>query len=264
MLVIGERINTSRKQIAQGVSSKDAAFIQNEAKTQVTAGADYIDVNAGTFAGEEVKHLQWIIEIVQEIVDLPLCIDSPNPAVIKSLIPLVKKTPMINSITLEASRLEGILPLVAEYGAKVIALCQSGDYIAHTAEAKVQMAEQFIEKVRVAGIPLDNLYIDPLVYPLATHEMSPLATLNAIEQIMKRFPGVHTICGIANVSYGLPKRKLINRTFLTAAIVRGLDSAILDPTDKQLIGALKAAIVIAGKDECCLQYITAFREGRLE
>ena len=94
-------------------SSRNAAFIQNEAKTQAMAGADYLDVNAGTFVGEEAKHLQWIIETVQEVVDLPLCIDSPDPAVIKAMIPLVKKTPMINSITLEPSRLEGILPLVA-------------------------------------------------------------------------------------------------------------------------------------------------------
>lgn len=264
MLLVGERINSSRKSIAEAISSRNAGFIQNEAKAQALAGADYIDVNAGTFMVEEAKHLQWVIETVQEVIDLPLCIDSPNPTVIETMIPLVKKTPMINSITLEPSRLEGALPLIAEYKMKVIALCQSEDYIAHTAEAKVQMAEQFIEKVRVAGIPLDNLYIDPLVYPLATNEMSALATLNAIEQIVKQFPEVHTICGITNVSYGLPNRKLVNRTFLVAAIVRGLDSAILDPTDKQLIGALKAALVVAGKDEFCLQYITAFRAGRFK
>ena len=128
----------------------------------------------------------------------------------------------------------------------------------------MEMAGQLVEKVKAAGIPLDDLYIDPLVYPLATNDQSALATLNAIEQIMKQFPGVHTTCGLTNVSYGLPNRKLVNRTFLVAAIARGLDSAILDPTDKQLFGALKAALMIASRDEFCMQYITGFREGRFE
>jgi 5-methyltetrahydrofolate--homocysteine methyltransferase len=263
MLIIGERINASRKPIAEAIASRNAAFIQNEAKAQATAGADYLDVNAGTFVGEEAKHLQWIIETVQEIVDVPLCIDSPDPSVIKAMIPLTRKTPMINSITLEPSRLGGLLPLIAEHKTKVIGLCQSGDSIAETAEAKVKMAGQLIERVKGASIPLDNLYIDPLVYPLATNDKSALATLDAIEQIMTKFPGVHTTCGLTNVSYGLPNRRLVNRTFLVAAIARGLDSAILDPTDKELFGALKAALTVSGRDEFCMGYISAFREGKL-
>ena len=264
MLIIGERINASRKPIAEAIASRNAAFIQNEAKAQAMAGADYLDVNAGTFVGEEIKHLQWIIETVQKVVDLPLCIDSPDPSVIKTMVPLVKKTPMINSITLEPSRLGGILPLVVEHKTKVIGLCQSGDSVADTVEAKVQMAGQLVERVKAAGIPLGDLYIDPLVYPLGTNDQSALATLDAIEQIMMQFPGVHTTCGLTNVSYGLPNRKLVNRTFLVAAIDHGLDSAILDPTDKELFGALKAALMVAGKDEFCMGYISAFREGRFE
>ena len=263
MLIVGERINASRKPVAEAIASRNAALIQNEAKAQANAGADYLDVNAGTFVGEEAQHLQWVIETVQEVVDLPLCIDSPDPSVIKAMIPSTRKTPMINSITLEPSRLEGLLPLIAEHKTKVIGLCQSADSIADTAEAKVEMAEQLIEKMRAASIPPENLYIDPLVYPLATNDRSSLATLNAIEQIMTQFPGVHTICGLTNVSYGLPNRKLVNRTFLVAAIARGLDSAILDPTDKELFGALKAAQMISGKDEFCMGYIDAFREGKI-
>jgi 5-methyltetrahydrofolate--homocysteine methyltransferase len=262
MLIIGERINASRKSIAEAISSRDVAFIQKEAKAQAMAGAEYLDVNAGTFLGEEAECLRWVIEAVQEVTDLPLSLDSPDPSVIKAVIPLVKKTPMINSITLESHRLEELLPLVAEHKTKVIALCQSGDAIAETTEAKVQMAAQLVERAKLAGVPLDDLYIDPLVYPLATNDQSARATLGAIEEIMRRFPGIHTTCGLTNVSYGLPDRKLVNRTFLAAAIVRGLDSAILDPTDKQLSGALKAALMIAGKDEFCMHYITGFREGR--
>lgn len=264
MLIIAERINASRKSIAQAISSHDVTFIQDEAKAQDQAGADYIDVNAGTFVGEETQILKWVVDAVQQVTEKPLCIDSPDPAVIKELVPLVKKTPMVNSITLEPERLQGILPLVAEYQTKIIALCQSGDAMAETADEKLEMAEQLVEKVTAAGVPLDDLYIDPLVYPLSTNPKSAVATLQAIRQIMEKFPGIHTTCGLTNVSYGLPCRKLINRTFLIAAISSGLDSAILDPTDSQLYSTLKAALAVNGKDDFCMNFITAFREGRLE
>ena len=264
MLIIAERINASRKYVAQAISSENTAFIQDEAKAQDQAGADYIDVNAGTFVGEEADKLKWVIEAVQAVTEKPLCIDSPDPEVIKAMIPLVNKTPMINSITLEPERLEGILPIVAEHKTKVIALCQSEDAMADTADDKLKMAGQLVKRAQDADIPLDNLYIDPLAYPLATNTQSAVATLDAIERIMKSFPGVHTTCGLTNVSHGLPSRKLINRTFLVAAITRGLDSAIMDPTDKQLYASLKAALSINGKDDFCMEYITVFREGRLE
>ena len=264
MLIIAERINASRKTIAQAISSENVEFIQNEAKAQENAGADYIDVNAGTFVGEEIERLKWVIDAVQEVTELPLCIDSPDPEVIKAMVPLAKKTPLINSITLEPGRLEGILPIVAENKTRVIGLCQSEDSMAETADDKVSMAEQLVQKVTGAGISIENLYIDPLVYPLSTNPLSAAATLDAIERIMKEFPGVHTTCGLTNVSYGLPARKLINRTFLVSAVTRGLDSAILDPTDKQLYATLKTANAVVGKDDFCMEFITAFREGRIE
>lgn len=264
MIIIAERINASRKDIARAIKTGDVAFIQNEASTQELAGADYIDVNAGAFVGEEIEKLKWVIEVVQNVTDKPLCIDSPDPEVIRAVIPLVKNTPMINSITLEPERLAGILPVAAEKKAKLVALCQSEDVMAETAADKLRLAERLTEKVTGEGIPLNDLYIDPLVYPLSTNPKSATETIGAIRQIMKAFPGVHTTCGLTNVSYGLPCRRLINRSFLVAAVAGGLDSAILDPTDKQLYAALRAASVVTGKDDFCIKYITAFREGKLE
>jgi 5-methyltetrahydrofolate--homocysteine methyltransferase len=264
MLIIGERINSSRKQIAEAISSRNAEFIQNEAKAQAAAGADYIDVNAGSFVDTEAEHLKWVIEVVQDATDRPLCIDSPDPEVIKAVLPMAQKPPMINSITLEPERLEGILPLVAEHKTKVIALCQTEDSMAETTEQKVEIAGRLVEKVTAEGVSLVDLYIDPLVYPISTNTESGPATLEAIAKIMNQFPGVHTTCGLTNISYGLPNRKLVNRAFLVAAIARGLDSAIIDPTDKGLYGALRAALMVIGKDEFCMQYVTAFREGNLE
>lgn len=263
MLIVGERINSSRKRIAEAIASRDRDFIQGEAKAQAEAGAHYIDVNAGAFIGEEAEYLKWTMEAVQEVCDLPLCLDSPDAEVIQQVLPLARATPMVNSITLEPARLEGILPLVAALKAKVVGLCQSEEVMADSAAAKVELAGRLVEKVKLAGIPLDDLYLDPLVYPLGTDTRSAMATLDAIALIMQEFPGVHTICGLTNVSHGLPSRKLINRTFLIAAIIRGLDGAILDPTDKELYGALRAAVAVAGRDEYCMEYIQAFRAGRL-
>lgn len=264
MLIIAERINTSRKYISQAISSENTMFIQDEARAQDLAGADYIDVNAGTFVDEEAEKLKWVINAVQEVTDKPLCIDSPDPEVIKAMVPLADKIPMINSITLEEERLEGILPVVAEHKAKVIALCQSEESMAETFEDKVIIAEKLVERVTAAGIPLTDLYIDPLVYPLSTNPLSAVATLSAIKKIMELFPGVHTTCGLTNVSYGLPARKIVNRAFLVSAISHGLDSAIMDPTDRNLYSALQAALVVNGRDDYCMNFITAFREGKIE
>ena len=263
MLIVAERINSSRKAIAEAVLSSDAEAIRREAQHQADAGADYIDVNAGTFIREELERLKWIVEVVQDAVSLPLCIDSPDPMVIGGILPLLKKPPMINSITLEPSRLDPILPLAVAHKASVIALCQSSGGMAETAEQKLRMAHELVEKAEQAGIPREYLHVDPLVYPVATSPLSAVAALEAIERIKQEIPGVHTICGLTNVSYGVPERKLINRTFLVAAIVRGLDSVILDPTDKKLFGAMKAALAVMGKDEYCLEFIEAYRAERI-
>ncbi|MCL2670203.1 MAG: dihydropteroate synthase [Syntrophaceae bacterium] len=265
MLIIAERINASRKMIGQAIEAGDRAFIQAEAVSQAKAGDHYLDVNAGTFVGAEKEKLQWVIEAVQEVTELPLCIDSPDHEVIRAMMPLLKKTPIINSINLEPVRFAGILPLVLEHKSKVIALCQAeGVMDETTTETKVGLAGRLVEKLTVAGVPLDDIYIDPLVYPLSTNPLSAMATLNAIEEIMKRFPGVHSVCGLTNVSYGLPARKALNRAFFAAAILKGIDAAIIDPTDKLLFTTMKAMAVVAGKDNSCMDYIGAFREGRLE
>jgi 5-methyltetrahydrofolate--homocysteine methyltransferase len=264
MVIIGEKINSSRKQIAEAVITGNRMYIQNEARAQRDAGADYIDVNAAAFEGKETEYLKWIIEAVQEAVDLPLCIDSPDPEVIKKVVSLVNKPPMINSITLEPSRLDGILPIALEHGASVIGLCQTDSRLSRTTAEKVEAAGGLIDKATSAGIGINTLYIDPLVFPVGADSDSARATLDAIEEIMRRFQGVHTVCGLTNVSYGLPNRRLVNRTFLAEAVALGLDAAILDPTDKKLLGVLRAALMLAGKDRFCMDYIKAFRKGLFE
>jgi 5-methyltetrahydrofolate corrinoid/iron sulfur protein methyltransferase len=263
MLLIGEKINSSRKQVATAILERDGAYIRNEAETQASAGAHFLDVNAGSFAEQEAECLTWLIDTVQEAVELPICVDSPNPSVIRSVLPHVRRPFMINSITLEPARLTSILPVAVDNGAKVIALCQDDGPMASTTEQKVSLAERLVQASEKHGLPLHDLYIDPLVYPLSADASSAMATLDAVEEIMARFPGVHTTCGLSNVSYGLPERKLVNRTFLTAALTRGLDSVMMDPTDRYLYASLKAGLLVAHRDDYCMEYITAYREKRL-
>jgi 5-methyltetrahydrofolate--homocysteine methyltransferase len=263
MLIVAERINSSRPAINQAIKNKDANFIRSEAKAQAEAGANYIDLNAGSFVEQEIEYLCWLVEVVQEVTELPLCIDSPNPEAIAAALEITKAPAMINSISLEEKRMAGIMPLVRKYKTKIIALCQSDEGMATTMEDKVKIAKQMVEILTKEGIALNDIYIDPLVFPIATDTQSALATLGTIEKIMQLFPGVHTICGLTNVSFGLPVRKLLNKTFLVAAISRGLDSAILDPTDRELMASLVAAEALLNRDEFCSRYIKAYREGKL-
>jgi 5-methyltetrahydrofolate--homocysteine methyltransferase len=170
---------------------------------------------------------------------------------------------MLNSINLERERFERVLPLAVEHRAKLIALCQGEGVPASSAEQKLRLATELVERLTRAGMAVDDLYIDPLVFPLGTDPASGVATLEAIERIMRGNPGIHTICGLTNVSHGLPARKLVNRTFLVAAMARGMDSAIVDPTDAQLMAAIHAAEAVLGRDEYCMGFIEAFRDGRV-
>jgi cobalamin-dependent methionine synthase I len=263
MLIVGERINSSRKSIARAILEKDKAFIKNEATIQTVAGADFIDINAGQFAGKETEYLSWLVEIVQEATHVPLCLDSADPEAIKAVLPLVDKPPMINSITLERRLFDTLLPVILGQKCKVIALCQSGRRVAQSPSEKLELAGELIENLTRSGLPIDQIFIDPLVFPLATDTGSGKATLAAISSIKTGYPGVQTICGLTNISFGLPERRLINRTFLVSAISMGLDATIIDPTDKQLFAALKAVLLIDDQDGFAQNYIAAFRQGHL-
>jgi 5-methyltetrahydrofolate corrinoid/iron sulfur protein methyltransferase len=263
MLIIGDRIDATRKYIAGAMTTANRDFIQGEAKAQAAAGADVLNVNTAIFAREESRYLRWTVGVIRECTDLPLCIDSADPEAIRTVLPLLHQRPMINGLTLEPKRLGGMLPLVVEQRTKVIASCQASNAVAETTEGKFRIAAQLIEMLAAAGVFLGDIYIDPLAYSLSANARAVRETLRAIERIMQAFPGVHTTCFLSTASYGLPARKLLHRTFLAAAMERGLDSAILDPTDPEMYAALKAGELITGRDHFCLGYIRAFKEGRL-
>ena len=263
MVIVGEKINTSRKRIEEAVGKRDAVFIANVARDQANAGAHYIDVNAGTFVNQEIDCLCWLVEAVQNAVDLPLCLDSPNPKALSEAIKRHKGEPMLNSISLEESRFRSLLPVVTAQPCCVVALCMGQTSMPTTVEERVQAGSELIKKLTDEGIPLEKIYVDPLVQPVSVDTLMGTAILGAIYRIMNDFPGVNTICGLSNISFGLPMRRLINRNFLALCMAYGLSAAILDPTDKELMGTLLSIEMLLGRDEYCEKFIVAYQEGRI-
>jgi cobalamin-dependent methionine synthase I len=263
MIVVGEKINTSRKSIEDAVNSGDAEFIIKVAREQAEAGAHFIDVNAGTFLDRETECLCWLVETVQSSVDLPLCLDSPNPTALSEAIKHHKGNPMINSISLEKDRLESLLPVVSSHPCHVIALCMAETSMPTTVEDRVQVGSELIGKLTGEGIPLERIYVDPLVQPVSVDTQMGNAAFGAIRRIMEEFPGVNTICGLSNVSFGLPERHLLNRHFLALCMASGLSAAILDPTDTRLMTTLVTAELLLGRDEFCEHFIDAYQNSRI-
>jgi cobalamin-dependent methionine synthase I len=259
--IIGEKINGTRQRVAQAIEERNTAYIQDLAVKQAKAGAAWLDVNAGTRKSKEPNDLIWLVETIQPVVDVPLCLDSANPEALAVAIRVVKRKPMINSISGEPQRLEGILPLIAEHSCPVIALAMDGSGIPETCERRLEVVRQLVETARTHGVPDDDMYIDPLAMTLATNTDSALITLETMHAIRQEFPEVHLIMGLSNISFGLPARSYINRVFLTLALAVGLDSAILDPLDRELRAALIAAELVLGNDRHCLNYTRAYRDG---
>jgi 5-methyltetrahydrofolate--homocysteine methyltransferase len=264
MLIVGERINSSRKSILKAIDERDGDFIVQEAINQVEAGATYIDVNAAARLEHEIEDLQWLVQTVQGGLDVPLCIDSPSAAAIHAGLLVHRGQAMVNSISGEKDRLEAILPLVKEHNALVVGLTIDERGMPQTSAQRLEVAEAIAAAAEAQGISRDRVYIDFLVRCVSAEADQGLISLEAIEQIRTALPGIHAICGLSNISYGLPQRGLLNRTFLAMAIGRGLDAAILDPTDRRLMAVLRAARAITNEDEYCMEYITAHRAGILQ
>ena len=264
MLIVGELINASRKAVKAAIEAQDAAAIQKIAQDQHEAGADFIDVNAGVFVGQEPEYLKWLVTTVQEVVDGPCCIDSPDPKAIETALAVHKGTAMINSISLERDRYDALMPIVAGTDLKVVALCMSDDGMPETTDDRMAIADKLVNGLLQNNVPVENIYVDPLVQPLSTNDTFGVEFLNSIEIIMKTFPGIHSVCGLSNISYGLPERKFLNQTFMVMAIARGLDGAIVDPLDKKMMANIIAAEALVGNDEWCSAYLAAYREKKFE
>ncbi len=250
--------------MAQAVAERDAAYIANLALAQCQAGASWLDINAGTHPNQEAQDLVWLIETVQSVVDTPLCLDSANPTALNIAIQAVNKTPMINSISGETDRLSGILPIVAKYGCQVIALALDEKKIPETSEKRMAVIDRIMAETRRSGVPDNHVYVDPLAMTLSTNAKSAVIAFETMQAVKQAYPEAHLTIGLSNISFGLPARSFVNRYFLSLAIQNGLDSAILDPLDREIQAAILTSDLILGRDNYCLNYIKASRKGLFE
>jgi cobalamin-dependent methionine synthase I len=258
MLIIGELINCTRKKAAEAAHKRDAEFFRELAQKQVRAGAHMLDVN-GDLPDQEAEILTWLVDLVQQVADIPLCLDSADPKALLKVLPLCKQRPMINSLCDDPGHW-AMLPLLREHRPKVIALCTSESGVPKGME-RVEIASRLIDRLTAEGFALQDIYVDPCVLPVATGPYGK-DLLAAVGKITSDYPGVHISAGVSNVSFGLPVRKLLNESFLLLLMARGLDAAIVDPCDQQLMMNIIAAEALLGRDEHCRNYLHAYREGK--
>ncbi len=261
--VIGERINTSRKKVQEAVAGRDAEYIIDDVVKQQNAGAAFIDVNAGARIGHEEADMRWLLDTIQPHVTLPLALDSPDPAILEMAFGMVTQPPMINSISMEKERFDAMIPFLTGKDCKVIALCMDDAGMPESSDDIFQRAKTLVSELNAIGIPTANIYVDPLVQPISTDSNKGMMVLDAVRAIKAEFPEVHITGGLSNISYGLPQRKIINRTFVGLMMDAGMDSAIIDPLDEKIMAAIKTSDMLLGHDPFCGNFLKGVRAGAI-
>ncbi len=261
MMIIGEKINGTIPSTAKAITSRDENYIRDLARKQAGAGADYLDICAGGNPDRELETLKWLIELVQDTVDTPLCIDSPDAGVIEAVLPVVKRSGIINSVSGENNKCEVLYPLLCDNDWQVIALTCSDNGIPYDVESKVEIASTLLEEAARYGISPGRMLLDPLVMALSAVNDTFLTFREVIREIRRLYPTVRITSGLSNISFGMPYRKAVNLNFLALAIAAGMDSAIIDPTDRDTIATIMATEALLGRDKYCRCYYTAYRRG---
>lgn len=261
MLIIGELINGMYIYIGKALKEKDKKAIQKCALAQLEAGANALDINCGPVSKDPVTDIRWLVEVIQEVTDKPLSLDSSKPAVVEAGLGVLKNPAMINSTTADTEKLKQIIPLAKKYNAKLIGLTISAKGIPQTKDQRLELAAEIVAACLDQGFPVEDLYLDPIVLPVNVAQAQMSEILESIREFkIISQPPPKTIVGLSNISQGATKRAIINRTFLVMALAHGLDAAILDPTDNDLMDALISAELILNKQIYCDAYLDAYRK----
>ncbi|MGD9015378.1 MAG: dihydropteroate synthase [Candidatus Omnitrophota bacterium] len=261
MFIIGELINGMYKEVGQAIKNKDKSVIQRFAKEQVNAGCSALDLNCGPASRNPESDMPWLVQAVQEVTDKILCLDSTKPNAIEEGLKIIKNKAMINSTSADKAKLDILVPLALKYKTGLIALTLDKKGVPQDKDRRLELAATIVADCQEKGFSLDELYIDPVVLPVNVAQ----AQLEATLQVLTEFkiisqPPPKTVVGLSNVSQGAKERSLINRTFLIMAIVSGLDAAILDPLDKELMDSLITAELILNKQIYCDSFLQAYRK----
>ena len=259
-VIIGERINpTGRKLLAAEMKSGDFSRVEKDAISQVNAGAHMLDVNAGIPLADEPALLAKAIKIVQAVTDVPLSIDSSIVAALESGLSVYQGKALVNSVTGEEDRLETVLPLVAKYGAAVVAISNDETGISEDPDVRFEVARKIVNRASDYGISHEDGVVDPLVMPIGAINSAGKQIIHLVRRLRNELK-VNTTCGASNVSFGLPNRNGINAAFLTMAIGSGMTSAITSPLHPEVMQAILGANVMMGKDPNCSHWISCYRD----
>ena len=259
MIIIGEKLNGSIPAVAKAIAAKDEAFIRERAKLQADAGATFLDVCASVEEAVEAETLVWMICQIQSVTDVPICVDSPSAQTCLRAMPFCKRPGLINSVSMEGDKIDTIFPVIADTDWQCVALLCDNDGIPDSVEKRMDVFHAIMAKAKQYGIAPNRLHIDPLVVTLSTDQTALLVFAECCRRIKAEYPDIHITSGLSNISYGLPVRKNINYAFMTLALEAGMDSAIVDPTNQQMLGIIYATNALLGRDEYCLEYIDSVK-----
>ena len=259
MIIIGEKINGAIPSVAKAIAEKNEDWIRDLARRQSECGADFIDV-CSSVQENDVEMLKWLIDLVQEVCDTPICIDSPSPQSIVEAMPFCNKPGIINSVSLEKDKIDIVFPTIADTDWQVIALLCDSQKIPDGVDDRLEVFEKIMEKAKEYNIAPSRLHIDPLVFSIGTKTDAYVNFEAVVKHIRAEYPDIHITSGLSNISFGIPSRKTVNQAFLTLARYAGMDSAIMDPTSQEMQGAMYATEVLMEEDEFCMEYISAFRD----
>lgn len=261
MIIIGEKINGSIPSVAKAIAAKDADFIRNLAKIQTEAGATFIDVCASVDDDIELETMKWLIDLVQEVTDTPIAVDSPSELTCLESMKFCNKPGLFNSVSMEGKKVDNVFPIIADTKWEIAALLNDDTGIPQTAEKRLEVFANLMAKAKEYNIDPSRFHIDPLIEMLCTSEDGIAMVETVISEIKRQYPTIHVTGAVSNISFNLPARKIVNQAFTVLAMKAGLDSAILDPTDQNLMGMIYATECMLGQDEYCMEYISAYREG---
>jgi cobalamin-dependent methionine synthase I len=267
MQVIGENINATNKKVATAIAERNEEFIRELVKAQDEAGADYIDVNAGAGQTDHKQaraDMEWLVDVAQQATAKPLALDSDDADIIRVAINKYQREEcIVNSVTAEPGRLESVAPLAAERQALLVALAMGRGGIPNTVEERLAACDIIMTYLDKLGMKPQQVLFDPLVLPVGVDNKQGMVTLKTLEAIKSHYPGVRSVMGLSNISFGLPLRKLVNRSFLLMAAYAGLDTVILNPLDAKIMSVVKVADMLTGNDPYCRKYTASNRKGLL-
>ena len=259
MIIIGEKINGSIPSAGKAIAERNEEWIRHLARIQEDANADYLDCCASVNVNE-LETMKWMLDIMQDETSTKICVDSPDPKVCVDALPFCKKPGLVNSVSLEGDKIDVIFPAIADTKWNVVALLSVEQGIPSSVEERMVNFDKLMEQAAKYGIAANRIFVDPLVEGLATNQESLLTFAAVCREIKAKFPQIHITSGLSNISFGLPVRKMLNMAFMTLAMQAGMDSAIVDPTNRDMMGIIYATDALLGNDDFCVEYISAYRD----